>query len=49
MLTQAMITQKDWEEVTYYIILIIMMVMLMDWISGKLRSRLIKGGANNEL
>ena len=49
MLTQAMITQKDWEEVTYYIILIILMVMLMDWISGKLRSRLIKGGANNEL
>ena len=49
MLTQAMITQKDWEEVTYYIILIILMVMLMDWISGKLRSRLIKGGASYEL
>ncbi|SEP94652.1 phosphonate ABC transporter, permease protein PhnE [Thalassovita taeanensis] len=45
LLTQAMITQKDWEEVSYYIILIILMVMLMDWISGTLRRRLIKGGA----
>ncbi|WP_371832373.1 phosphonate ABC transporter, permease protein PhnE [Rhodalgimonas zhirmunskyi] len=44
MLTQAMITQKDWEEVTYYIILVIIMVMAMDWFSGKLRTRLIKGG-----
>lgn len=43
MLTQAIITQKDWEEVSYYIILIILMVMAMDWISGKLRDRLIKG------
>lgn len=45
LLTQAMITQKDWEEVTYYIILVILMVMLMDWFSGKLRARLIKGDA----
>ena len=26
MLTQAMITQKDWEEVTYYILLVILLV-----------------------
>ena len=43
LLTQAMITQKDWEEVTYYIVLVILMVMLMDWVSGHLRARLIKG------
>lgn len=41
LLTQAIITQKDWEEVTYYIILIIIMVMLMDAFSGWLRGRLI--------
>ena len=43
MLTQAMITQKDWEEVSYYIILIILMVMLMDSLSGFIRRKLIKG------
>ena len=43
LLTQAIITQKDWEEVTYYIVLIIILVMLMDWFSGWLRQRLIKG------
>ncbi|GAA6181617.1 hypothetical protein NBRC116594_30550 [Shimia sp. NS0008-38b] len=43
MLTQAMITQKDWEEVTYYIVLIILMVMMMDWFSGWLRRKLIAG------
>jgi len=43
LLTQAIITQKDWEEVAYYITLIILMVMLMDWISGWLRRRLITG------
>ncbi|MBO6899641.1 MAG: phosphonate ABC transporter, permease protein PhnE [Shimia sp.] len=43
MLTQAMITQKDWEEVTYYIVLIILMVMIMDWFSGWLRRNLISG------
>ena len=42
-LTQAMQTQKDWEEVAYYIVLIVLMVMLMDWLSGWLRRRLIKG------
>ncbi|QDY71426.1 phosphonate ABC transporter, permease protein PhnE [Qingshengfaniella alkalisoli] len=41
LLTQAMTTQKDWEEVTYYIILVIILVMLMDWVSGILRRRLI--------
>ncbi|MGI1663646.1 phosphonate ABC transporter, permease protein PhnE [Palleronia sp. KMU-117] len=42
-LTQAMQTQKDWEEVTYYIVLIVLMVVAMDWLSGLLRRRLIKG------
>ena len=41
MLTQAIITQKDWEEVTYYIVLVVLMVMMMDTISGWLRSKLI--------
>jgi phosphonate transport system permease protein len=43
LLTQAIITQKDWEEVAYYMVLIVLMVMLMDTISGWLRRRLIKG------
>lgn len=41
LLTQAIITQKDWEEVTYYIVLVVLMVMFMDWVSGWLRGRLI--------
>tara|TARA_R110002020_G_scaffold16900_11_gene60073 strand:- start:12044 stop:13393 length:1350 start_codon:yes stop_codon:yes gene_type:complete len=41
LLTQAIATQKDWEEVSYYIVLIILMVMAMDTLSGWLRSRLI--------
>ncbi|MBK1634458.1 phosphonate ABC transporter, permease protein PhnE [Rhodovulum adriaticum] len=45
LLTQAIITQKDWEEVTYYIVLIVLMVVFMDWLSGILRRRLIKGDA----
>ncbi|KUP94429.1 phosphonate ABC transporter, permease protein PhnE [Tritonibacter horizontis] len=45
LLTQAIITQKDWEEVAYYIVLIVLMVMFMDWFSGWLRKRLIQGGA----
>ncbi|UWQ75655.1 phosphonate ABC transporter, permease protein PhnE [Leisingera sp. M658] len=45
LLTQAIITQKDWEEVAYYITLIIVMVMLMDWFSGWLRRKLITGGS----
>jgi phosphonate transport system permease protein len=43
LLTQAITTQKDWEEVSYYIILILLMVILMDTVSGWLRGRLIKG------
>ena len=46
LLTQAMQTQKDWEEVAYYITLVVLMVMLMDTLSGWLRSRLIKGKGN---
>ena len=41
LLTQAMITQKDWEEVTYYIVLVVLMAM--DSLSGWLRRRLIRG------
>ena len=43
-LTQAISTQKDWEEVCYYMILIVLMVMLMDTFSGWLRRKLIRGG-----
>ena len=43
MLTQAIITQKDWEEVSYYIVLIVLMVMFMDTLSGWLRRKLISG------
>jgi phosphonate transport system permease protein len=43
LLTQAIITQKDWEEVAYYMLLIVLMVMLMDSLSGWLRRKLIKG------
>lgn len=43
MLTQAIQTQKDWEEVAYYITLIVLMVMAMDSLSGWLRRKLIKG------
>jgi len=43
LLTQAITTQKDWEEVSYYIILILVMVMAMDNFSGWLRRKLIQG------
>ncbi|MFN3646047.1 MAG: phosphonate ABC transporter, permease protein PhnE [Gemmobacter sp.] len=43
MLTQAIQTQKDWEEVAYYMTLIVLMVMAMDSLSGWLRRKLIKG------
>ncbi|MCV6595044.1 MAG: phosphonate ABC transporter, permease protein PhnE [Silicimonas sp.] len=43
LITQAIQTQKDWEEVAYYIVLIILMVIFMDWLSGVLRRRLIRG------
>ncbi|MDZ4309575.1 MAG: phosphonate ABC transporter, permease protein PhnE [Cypionkella sp.] len=41
LLTQAIITQKDWEDVGYYMILIVLMVMAMDSLSGWLRRKLI--------
>ena len=41
LMVQAIITQKDWEEVSYYIVLIVLMVVLMDWLSGWLRGKLI--------
>ncbi|QKV17538.1 phosphonate ABC transporter, permease protein PhnE [Oricola thermophila] len=41
LLTQAISTQKDWEEVSYYIVLIILMVMAMDSASGWIRAKLI--------
>lgn len=47
LLTQAIITQKDWEEVTYYVFLIVLMVMLMDTLSGWVRSKLIGGKASS--
>jgi phosphonate transport system permease protein len=43
LLTQAIQTQKDWEDVAYYVLLIIGMVMAMDSLSGWLRRKLIKG------
>jgi len=43
LLTQAIQTQKDWEEVAYYITLVVLMVMAMDTLSGWLRRKLIKG------
>ena len=43
LLTQAISTQKDWEEVAYYMVLIVLMVMMMDSLSGWLRRKLIKG------
>ena len=43
LLTQAIQTQKDWEEVAYYMVLIVLMVMAMDTLSGWLRRKLIKG------
>ncbi|MFW2587410.1 phosphonate ABC transporter, permease protein PhnE [Sagittula sp. SSi028] len=43
LLTQAIQTQQSWEEVAYYIILVVLMVIGMDWLSGKLRARLIGG------
>ena len=45
LLTQAIQTTADWEKVTYYIILIVLMVIAMDHLSGWLRRKLIKGDA----
>lgn len=46
LLTQAIQTQKDWEEVTYYIILTLIMVSAMDMLSGWLRGKLIGKSAS---
>lgn len=46
MLTQAIQTTSDWEKVTYYIILVVLMVIAMDTFSGWLRRKLIKGDAS---
>ena len=43
LLTQAIQTQKDWEDVAYYLILIVLMVMAIDTLSGVIRRKLIKG------
>jgi phosphonate transport system permease protein len=43
LLTQAMQTGKDWEDVTYYVILILLMVFALDALSGRLRRRIIQG------
>jgi phosphonate transport system permease protein len=43
MLTQAIQTTQDWEKVSYYIILIVLLVIAMDALSGWLRRKLIKG------
>lgn len=43
MLTQAIQTTSDWEKVAYYIVLIILLVILMDTLSGWLRRKLIRG------
>lgn len=44
LLTQAIQTQKDWEDVAYYMVLIVLTVIAMDSLSGWLRRKLIKGG-----
>ncbi|HKK99591.1 MAG TPA: phosphonate ABC transporter, permease protein PhnE [Desulfotignum sp.] len=43
MLVEAMNTQRHWENVFYLILLTISLVMVMDTVSAKLRSRLIHG------
>lgn len=45
LLTQAIQTQKDWEDVAYYMVLIVLTVIAMDSLSGWLRRRLIRGAA----
>ena len=44
LITRATIAQKDREDVTWHIGPIVIMVMAMDWLSGWLRRRLIRGG-----
>ncbi len=45
-IAQAIQTRKDWEEVASYLVLIIIMVILTDWVSGWLRRKLIRRGAD---
>jgi phosphonate transport system permease protein len=44
MLVETMNTQRDWENTLYIIVLTILLVMVMDKLSGILRRRLIEGG-----
>jgi len=48
-LADAMRTGQDWENTMYIILLIIIVVVLMDNLSGWLRTRLIKGQEQNAL
>jgi phosphonate transport system permease protein len=48
LLTQAIQTTADWEKVTYYITLIVLMVVAMDAVSGRIRARLIKGDGSGK-
>jgi phosphonate transport system permease protein len=48
LLTQAIQTQKDWEEVTYYVVLVLIMVSMMDMFSGWLRTQLIGNQRNGK-
>lgn len=43
LITQAIQTQRDWEKVAYYMVLIVLMVIVMDTLSGWLRRKFIKG------
>ncbi|MCJ8138757.1 phosphonate ABC transporter, permease protein PhnE [Falsirhodobacter halotolerans] len=43
LLTQAIQTQKDWEDVAYYMVLIVLTIIAMDSLSGWLRRKLIRG------
>jgi phosphonate transport system permease protein len=43
LLTQAMQTGQDWEDATYYVVLILLMVFALDGLSGRIRRRIIRG------
>ncbi|MGF1660298.1 MAG: phosphonate ABC transporter, permease protein PhnE [Rubrimonas sp.] len=45
MLVETMRTARDWENTLYIILLIVVLVIVMDSLSGWLRDRLIRGGA----
>ena len=46
LLTNAISNQNSWEAVSYYIILVVFIVIFMDWLSGVLRRRLIQGNGS---